>query len=155
MVESVRITPAGRGTAALMTGALAAVAVTLAACGGAASAPQTAAFTTSSNTAATDSDLVDHSPGLVVPVSVHIPAGVDPTQARAVVRTAQQLYTFWNTGDAAFLDEALAPDFQDDTLPPGRPQGPAGPRAASAAFRAAVPDLSCQLADLVTIAGST
>jgi len=31
--------------------------------------------------------------------------------------------------------------FVDHTLPPGRPQGPAGPAAASKAFLAAVPDL--------------
>jgi predicted ester cyclase len=84
----------------------------------------------------------------VAPAAVHTAAGVDPAQTRAVVHIAQRLYTFWNTGNNALLDEALAPDFQDNTLPAGRPQGPAGPRAASAAFRAAVPDLSCQLADL-------
>jgi predicted ester cyclase len=92
--------------------------------------------------------LVDHSAGLVVPASVHTATGADLAQARAVVHTAQLIYTFWNTGDTTFLDQAVSPDFRDNTLPTGRPQGPAGPIAASAAFRTAVPDLTCQLADL-------
>jgi predicted ester cyclase len=92
--------------------------------------------------------LVDHSAGLVVPASVHTATGADLAQARAVVHTAQLIYTFWNTGDTTFLDQAVSPDFRDNTLPTGRPQGPAGPIAASAAFRTAIPDLTCQLADL-------
>jgi len=137
-----------RGAAALITVAGAAVAFALAACGGTPSAASTEPFTTSSSTAATVTDFVDHRAGLVVPASVHMAAGADRAQARAVVQTAQLLYTFWNTGDTTFLDEAVTADFQDNTLAAGRPQGPAGPRAASAAFRTAVPDLTCQLADL-------
>ena len=40
-----------------------------------------------------------------------------------------------------FLRQAISESFVDHTLPPGRPQGPAGPAAASKAFLAAVPDL--------------
>jgi predicted ester cyclase len=137
-----------RGTAAAITVALATLVFTLAACGGAKSAPSTAPSSTPAIAPATFSDLVDPRAGLVVPASVSTPAAVDLAQARAVVHTAQLLYTFWNTGDTTFLDQAITADFHDNTLPPGRPQGPAGPRAASAAFRTAVPDLSCQLADL-------
>jgi predicted ester cyclase len=134
-----------RGAAALIT---IACAFAVASCGGVPSAAGTEPLTTSSSTAAAISDFVDRNAGLVVPVSVHIAAGADLAQARAVVQTAQLLYTFWKTGDTTFLDEAVTADFQDNTLPAGRPQGPAGPRAASAAFRTAVPDLTCQLADL-------
>ena len=59
----------------------------------------------------------------------------------ATVKAVRAFYDFWNTGDAALLKGALAPDFTDRTLPPGRPQGPDGPSFASRQFRAAVPDL--------------
>ncbi|MGU3291013.1 ester cyclase [Williamsia sp. M5A3_1d] len=90
---------------------------------------------------------VDHTPGLVVPEAVHL-ASAPTERDRRVVAVAQKLYTFWNSGDTAFLDAAFAPGFRDNTLPAGRPQGPAGPAAASATFRKAIPDLSCRLADL-------
>jgi len=67
------------------------------------------------------------------------------------VRTGQALYTFWHTGDERWLHEAVDPSFTDNTLPPGRPQGIDGPARASANFRAAVPDLACELADLLVI----
>jgi predicted ester cyclase len=132
----------------LITVTLAGLAFALAACGRAPSAASGAPSSTSASAPATNTDLVDHSDGLVLPVSVHTPAGADLAQARTVVHTAQVLYTFWTTGDTTFLDQAITADFQDNTRPPERPQGPAGPRAASSAFRTAVPDLTCQLADL-------
>ena len=52
-----------------------------------------------------------------------------------------RLYLFWNTGDEMLLRQAISEHFVDHTLPSGRPQGPAGPAAASKAFLAAVPDL--------------
>lgn len=95
--------------------------------------------------------LVDPSPDLVSPGRVHVESGLDRDATRRaahVVLVAQTLYTFWDTGRARYLDRAVDPAFEDRTLPPGRPQGPAGPVAASRTFRAAVPDLSCELADL-------
>lgn len=62
---------------------------------------------------------------------------------------AQQLYTFWNTGQQKYLDAAISPQFKDNTLPAGRPQGPAGPVFASKNFRTAVPDLTCELSDVL------
>jgi predicted ester cyclase len=134
-----------RGTSVLIAVVLAAAAFALSACG---SAPSAGAQNTSASAPVNDSDLADHTPGLVVPGAVHVAPGTDPRQARTVVHTAQVLYTFWNTGDTKYLDQALTPDFRDNTLPPGRPQGPTGPRIASAGFRAAVPDLTCEVADL-------
>jgi predicted ester cyclase len=79
-----------------------------------------------------------------------------PVPARQVlngpadVATAARTYAaFWNTGDPALARAALAADFVDRTLPPGRPQGPGGPLAASAAFRAAVPDLRAEIEELI------
>ncbi|MDT5051819.1 MAG: hypothetical protein QOF66_185 [Mycobacterium sp.] len=88
-----------------------------------------------------------------MPIDLTYPSA-DLAQARAVVHSAQLLYTFWNTGDTTFVDQAIAPGFKDNTLPPGHAQGPTGPTAASAAFRTAVPDLTCQLSDLY-VAGDT
>jgi hypothetical protein len=88
-----------------------------------------------------------------MPIDLTYPSA-DLAQARAVVHSAQLLYTFWNTGDTTFVDQAIAPGFKDNTLPPGHAQGPTGPTGASAAFRTAVPDLTCQLSDLY-VSGDT
>jgi predicted ester cyclase len=134
-----------RGGAALLAFALAAAVFALTACG---SAPSAGPRNAQASAPANDLDLVDHTPGLIIPTAVHVAPGTDPRQARDVVHAAQVLYAFWNTGDTSYLDQAITPDFRDNTLPPGRPQGPAGPRVASAGFRAAVPDLTCEVADL-------
>lgn len=66
---------------------------------------------------------------------------ISPTRRAVVLTATRAFYEFWDTGDETLLSRAIAPTFVDHTLPPGRPQGPAGPRAASKIFRAAVPDL--------------
>jgi len=69
-------------------------------------------------------------------------AGDIPARQRdTMLSAAARFYTFWNTGDEALLHQVVSDRFFDHTLPPGRPQGPAGPAAASKAFLAAVPDL--------------
>lgn len=93
--------------------------------------------------------LVDRSPELVQPKALTVDRSVGARRAAQEVRLAQQLYTFWNTGQQRHLDAAISPRFRDDTLPPGRPQGPVGPLFASRNFRAAVPDLTCELSDLL------
>lgn len=97
------------------------------------------------------SDLIDLDPELVRPTSLTVDQTIPPDRARHLVRIAQLLYTFWGTGEQRFLDAAVDPSFVDRTLPPGRPQGPSGPLTASKAFLAAVPDLSCELADLLVV----
>ena len=72
-----------------------------------------------------------------------------PETRAATVKAARAFYDFWNTGDAAFLKQSLAPDFTDQTLPPGRPQGPEGPLFASRNFRAAVPDLKVRVEKMI------
>jgi predicted ester cyclase len=96
-----------------------------------------------------DEDLVDNATELVRPVNFVVDQGLGDDRARHMVRIAQLLYTFWNTGEERFLAQAVDPSFMDRTLPPGRPQGPEGPVAASAGFRRAVPDLTCELSDLL------
>jgi predicted ester cyclase len=92
--------------------------------------------------------LSDRTGGLVEPGTVHVDPHADRARTRQVVHTAQLLYTFWNTGKTGYLDRAITGSFHDNTLPSGRPQGPSGPKAASQGFRAAVPDLKCELPDL-------
>jgi predicted ester cyclase len=78
----------------------------------------------------------------VAPPEILIVAGDIPADRRdAMLVSAGRFYLFWNTGDEMLLRQAISENFVDHTLPPGRPQGPAGPAAASKAFLAAVPDL--------------
>ncbi|POZ62230.1 ester cyclase [Chromobacterium alticapitis] len=73
--------------------------------------------------------------------------------ASAAVKLAALRYAaFWNTGDPRYVELALDPDFLDSTLPEGRRQGTAGPLQASQTFRAAVPDLKVEVADMVLAA---
>jgi predicted ester cyclase len=76
------------------------------------------------------------------PPEILIVAGDIPAGRRdAMLASARKFYLFWNTGDEMLLRQAISENFVDHTLPPGRPQGPAGPAAAAKAFVAAVPDL--------------
>jgi predicted ester cyclase len=70
-----------------------------------------------------------------------VATSIPDAQREATVKAVRAFYDFWNTGDETLLKEAVAPNFTDHTLPPGRPQGPEGPAFASRQFRAAVPDL--------------
>jgi predicted ester cyclase len=74
---------------------------------------------------------------------------IPEAQRDAALRAVRAFYDFWNTGDEALLKEAIAPDFTDHTLPPGRPQGPQGPAFASRQFRAAVPDLEVRVEKMI------
>jgi predicted ester cyclase len=71
------------------------------------------------------------------------------SQRDSLVLAARRFYGFWDTGDKRLLDSAIAPSFTDRTLPPGRPQGPEGPAFASRNFRQAVPDLRCEIEQLI------
>jgi predicted ester cyclase len=67
----------------------------------------------------------------------------------ALVIAARRYDTFWNSGDEALERAALAPNFVDDTLPSGRSQGVAGPLAASRFMRFAIPDLRCEIEQMI------
>jgi predicted ester cyclase len=67
----------------------------------------------------------------------------------AQIKAARAFYQFWNTGDETLLQQAVAPNFTDRTLPSGRPQGPQGPAFASHKFRAAVPDLGVEVKKMI------
>ena len=84
-----------------------------------------------------------------LPVPLYIAVAGDKLQTDASILAARRYAAFWNTGDPAYAKAALSPNFNDPTLPAGRPQGTAGPLQASLAFRAAVPDLSAEITHLV------
>lgn len=67
----------------------------------------------------------------------------------AQILAARRYDTFWSTGDEALARAALAPNFFDNTLPNGRPQGIDGVLKASHAFRTAVPDLHCDVRQMI------
>lgn len=78
-----------------------------------------------------------------------VASGISDAQRDATVKAARAFYDFWNTGDETFLKQAIAGNFTDRTLPPGRPQGPEGPAFASRQFRGAVPDLEVTVEKLI------
>jgi len=89
---------------------------------------------------------------LVTPGALVVDKSLAPAQLKIMETAARRYDTFWNTGDETFAREALAGNFIDKTPPAGRKQGPEGPLLASRAFRGAVPDLRCEVEQMI-IAG--
>lgn len=86
---------------------------------------------------------------ITVPKTITRGEQLTDAQAQQLLRTVRLLYSFWNTGELKYLQAAVSPDFRDNTLPPGRPQGIAGLQTASKGFLTAVPDLKVTLEDVV------
>jgi predicted ester cyclase len=78
---------------------------------------------------------------LTRPQELIVGGDVIASHRAALLKPVDAFYGFWVNGSPRLLAAALSPRFVDHTLPPGRPQGPAGPAAASKAFLTAVPDL--------------
>lgn len=92
---------------------------------------------------------------LLKPHMLIVGASVSKAQVAAQVLAARRYDTFWSTGDEALARAALAPDFMDRTLPPGRAQGLAGPLEASKIMRAAMPDLHCRIEQMIVAGDRT
>jgi predicted ester cyclase len=88
---------------------------------------------------------------LVQPRTVIVDHGLAKAQVEAQILAARRYGTFWSTGDEALARAALAPDFKDSTLPPGRPQGITGPIAASKTMHAAIPDIQCEVEQMLVV----
>jgi len=86
---------------------------------------------------------------LVQPATKIIDPSLPKAQVDEQVLAARRYNTFWSTGDEALARAALAPGFTDRTLPPGRPQGIAGPLAASKTVRSAIPDMQCDVEQMI------
>jgi len=90
-----------------------------------------------------------HAAELVQPRQLIVDASLPEAQREAQILAARRYDTFWNTGEEQFATDALAPDFMDRTLPPGRAQGVQGALAASKFVRTAIPDLTCEIEQMV------
>jgi predicted ester cyclase len=86
---------------------------------------------------------------LIEPHTLIVDRSLSKAQVKSQVIAARRYDTFWNTGDEALARAALAPNFIDSTLPAGRAQGPIGPLAASKLVHAAIPDLSCEIEQMI------
>jgi predicted ester cyclase len=86
---------------------------------------------------------------LIEPHSLIVDRSLLRTQLDSQVTAARRYDTFWNTGDEALARAALGPTFVDNTLPTGRSQGIAGPLAASRFMRVAIPDLHCEIEQMI------
>jgi len=84
------------------------------------------------------------------PRNIIFNAGQEQT-AQTVILAARRYAAFWNTGEASFAEAALAGNFADRTLPSGRLQGIKGVLEASKNFRAAIPDLTAEIEELLVV----
>ncbi len=107
-------------------------------------------FTAGGDVSATPTVAADTA--LIEPRSLIVDRSMPRVQVDVQIIAARRYDTFWNTGDEALARSALAPNFIDNTLPPGRPQGLTGPLAASKVIRAAIPDMGCDI-ELMIVAG--
>lgn len=86
---------------------------------------------------------------LIAPHRLIVDRSLPRARVDTQVTAARRYDTFWNTGDETLARAALAPNFIDSTLPAGRPQGLAGPVAASKLMRAAIPDMRCEIEQMI------
>ena len=87
---------------------------------------------------------------LPTPRSIMLTAGQEQA-AQPLILAARRYAAFWNTGEVHYAEAALARNFVDRTLPSGRPQGLKGVLEASKNFRAAIPDLSAEIEELLVV----
>ncbi|WP_223488611.1 ester cyclase [Pseudomonas sp. A-RE-19] len=86
---------------------------------------------------------------LLQPQTLIVDQSLPKAQRDAMELAARRYGSFWNTGEEALAKAALAEQFIDKTPPEGRVQGPTGPLLASKFFRTAVPDLSCEIEQMI------
>ena len=83
------------------------------------------------------------------PKQLIVDNSLSQAQLKANEAAARKYATFWNTGNEILARDALAVNFIDKTPPEGRKQGPEGAILASRAFRTAVPDLRCDVEQMI------
>lgn len=88
---------------------------------------------------------------MAMPETLLVSGDLSADERASLLKPVDAFYGFWTNGSRALLDAAISPHFIDHTLPPGRPQGPSGPAAASKAFLAAVPDLKVTVIQRIVV----
>ena len=83
------------------------------------------------------------------PKQLIVDNSLSQAQLKANEAAARKYATFWNTVNETLARDALAVNFIDKTPPEGRKQGPEGAILASRAFRTAVPDLRCDVEQMI------
>ena len=83
------------------------------------------------------------------PKQLIVDNSLSQAQLKANEAAARKYATFWNTGNETLARDALAVNFIDKTPPEGRKQGPEGAILASRASRTAVPDLRCDVEQMI------
>lgn len=83
------------------------------------------------------------------PKQLIVDNSLNQAKLKASEAVAREYASFWNTGNENLARDALAAGFIDKTPPEGRRQGPEGAILASRAFRAAVPDLRCDVEQMI------
>lgn len=86
---------------------------------------------------------------LVTPAALIVDHSLPQAQVAAQILAARRYDTFWTTGDETLARAALSSNFTDRTLPRGRPQGIEGPLAASKMVHAVVPDIHCNVEQMI------
>jgi predicted ester cyclase len=92
---------------------------------------------------------VETEDSLVEPVTVIVDRSLPKRVVAEEIQAARRYATFWSSGKEFLARAALSADFVDRTLPDGRQQGIEGPIAASATVHAAIPDMRCDIEQLI------
>lgn len=103
------------------------------------------------NRLVTDETLIALSPDLVRPCTLRIDDRHTELSARDLVLTAQCLATFWHTGDVGYLERAAGEPVPMPAGPGGTVHPLAGWVRSSAVLRSWLPDLECELLELLVV----
>jgi predicted ester cyclase len=103
-------------------------------------------------TTAISSESAESAEKLIKPKEIISERSLSKPALDSVIFAPLRYDTFWNNGDERLARSALSANFVDHTLPPERAQGQAGPINASKLFRAAIPDLTCEVEQMLVAA---
>ncbi|MCW1240808.1 ester cyclase [Bacillus pretiosus] len=85
------------------------------------------------------------------PKAMTIDPSLSKKEATEMVHAAQRFYAFWDTGKEELILQTVSENFSDNTLPKGRPQGTEGLKFAAQNFRKVVPNIHCEIEDLLVV----